>query len=45
MVRRIAALLLLEPELEKNYTAPKIASYPYKDKVGSAEPVAKVERE
>jgi len=30
IVRRIAALLLLEPELDKNYLATKINSYLYK---------------
>ena len=30
IVRRIAALLLLEPELDKNYAAIKINSHPYK---------------
>jgi hypothetical protein len=37
-VRRIAALLLLEPQLDKNYAATKINSHPYK--VASAAPVA-----
>jgi hypothetical protein len=39
IVRRIAALLLLEPELDKNYGATKIDSHPYKG--ASATPAAK----
>ena len=39
IVRRIAALLLLEPELDKNYGATKIDSHPYKG--ASAPPAAK----
>jgi hypothetical protein len=39
IVRRIAALLLLEPELDKNYAATKINSHPWK--VASTTPVAK----
>jgi Type ISP C-terminal specificity domain/N-6 DNA Methylase len=40
IVRRIAALLLLEPELDKNYSATKTSAYPYKDKA-AAVPAAK----
>jgi hypothetical protein len=39
IVRRIAALLLLEPELDKNYRAAKIKTHPYK--AASAAPAAK----
>jgi hypothetical protein len=40
IVRRIAALLLLEPELDKNYSATKTSAYPYQDKA-AAVPAAK----
>ena len=39
MVRRVAALLLLEPQLDQNYAATKINSYSYE--AASAAPGAK----
>jgi hypothetical protein len=39
IVRRLAALLLLEPELDKNYSTAKVKPHPYK--AASAAPAAK----
>jgi hypothetical protein len=37
----IGALMLLEPELDKNYSATKTGAYPYKDKAAAAISAAK----